>query len=367
MFMGNQPQRTAWQAVVDLAAGALWRVPGRFGLLRFLGPSYSLRCVVFHAISTTESSFTRGMGVNILPGNFEKALRFLVKYYTPVRLQDVLDDPGGRNLPPRPVLVTFDDGYASAVDAAVPLCRELRVPAVFFLNGAFVDNQRLAPDNLVCYVANVLGMEAVSAAARAVDRGKSSTFHALADIFTRFFPSISLGQRQEFLDALVDIGGINEARLATEAGLYVTREQVRNLASLDFEIGSHTYTHVRCRVLEPRTFRHEIDRNQMELEGLSGMRVRSFSVPYGSAVDLTEGLRSHLLDSGHKAAFLSQSVANKRGAGPFPLDRVSPRAHSEGAFFSEMEVLPRLRAIRNILAGRRDPGPLSRQRALGFR
>jgi peptidoglycan/xylan/chitin deacetylase (PgdA/CDA1 family) len=339
-------------------------MPGRFAFMRFLGPSYSLRCVVFHDVSVGESQFTRGMGVTMSPLLFERALRFLAEHYNPVRLQDVLDGREGRNLPPRAVLVTFDDGYASAVEAAVSLCRELRIPATFFLNAAFVDNRRLAPDNLVCYVANAFGMQTIDAAARVVLPGDTPKIKFLSDVFTRLFPSISLKERQDFLDALIKLSGINEGQLAKQAGLYVTGRQVGDLASLGFEIGSHTYTHVRCRSLSPLAFGEEIDRNLAELENLSGSKVRSFSLPYGSSADLSEGLRSHLHRSGYKAVFLSQSVANKRGADPFLLDRVSPRADDEATFFSELEVLPRLRALRNIMR-RSHSGAPRREHALG--
>ena len=90
-----------------------------------------------------------------------------------------------------------------------------------------------------------------------------------------------------------------------------------------------------------------MDRNKAELEALSGTKVRSFSLPYGSSTDLTRDLAEHLERSGHKAVFLSESVANPRGADPFHLDRVSTRAESDDTFFFEIEVLPRLRAVRN--------------------
>jgi hypothetical protein len=103
------------RAVLNLVGKALWRLPGRFGIARLLGPSFSLRCVIFHDISDTESSLTRGLGVTVTRANFEAALTFLTRHYTPVSLQEVLEGSHGRRLPPRPVLVTFDDAYASVV------------------------------------------------------------------------------------------------------------------------------------------------------------------------------------------------------------------------------------------------------------
>jgi peptidoglycan/xylan/chitin deacetylase (PgdA/CDA1 family) len=324
-------------------------MPGCFGIARILGPSYSLRCVVFHNISATVSPFTSGMGVCITPSNFEVALKFLAGYYTPVRLQDVLADSDGRGLPPRAVLVTFDDGYASVAEWAAPLCRKFGVPAIIFVNAAFLDNHRLAPDNLVCYVANVLGMEPINAAARAVKGTDVPKLQSLAEVFSCLFPALSLLEREAFLDALIHLAGISEVALAGEAGLYLTSKQLCDLASFDFEIGNHTYSHVRCRSLSRDNFDQEIDRNKAELETLSGRKVRSFSVPYGSSADLTSDLVGHLELSGHKAVFLSESVANPRGADRYHLDRVSTCADSDYSFFFEIEVLPRLRAIRNRL------------------
>jgi peptidoglycan/xylan/chitin deacetylase (PgdA/CDA1 family) len=96
--------------------------------------------VLFHDVSETESSFTKGLGVTVTPHNFETALRFLVKHYTPVSLRDVLSNPDGHNLPARPVLVTFDDGYASVCEFAAPICRKYHVPAVFFVSAECLDN-----------------------------------------------------------------------------------------------------------------------------------------------------------------------------------------------------------------------------------
>ncbi|MGC2764813.1 MAG: polysaccharide deacetylase family protein [Candidatus Acidiferrum sp.] len=334
-------------AAINLAAHAFWRVPGSFGIARILGPSYSLRCVVFHNISAVESPFTTGMSVSITPRKFEAALRFLTKYYTPVSLQDVLTHADGRGLPSRAVLVTFDDAYASVADSAAPLCRQFGVPAVFFVNAAFLDNQRLAPDNLVCYAANVLGMETIRAAAGTVRGVGPFKLQSLSEVFNRFFPAISLAERDVFLDALRQFAGINEGRLAKEAGLYLTSKQLGEMASFDFEIGNHTYTHVHGRSLSRQDFAPQLDRNKAELEAASGTKVRSFSQPYGSSKDLNRDLAEHLRRTGHEAVFLSESVANPRGADPFHLDRVSSRAESDDTFFFEMEVLPRLRAVRN--------------------
>jgi peptidoglycan/xylan/chitin deacetylase (PgdA/CDA1 family) len=129
----------------------------------------------------------------------------------------------------------------------------------------------------------------------------------------------------------------------------LTTEQLCSLASFGFEVGNHTYSHVHCRRLSQTELREEIDRNKSELEALSGTKVRSFSQPYGSSKDLTADLAAHLRQSGHEAVFLSESVANLHGADLFHLDRVNPRVQGDDSLFFDLEVLPRLRAVRNRL------------------
>lgn len=54
--------------------------------------------------------------------------------YTVVSLQQIVDARnGGRPLPPRAVLLTFDDGYASAFTKVFPLLKQYRYPAVMAL------------------------------------------------------------------------------------------------------------------------------------------------------------------------------------------------------------------------------------------
>jgi peptidoglycan/xylan/chitin deacetylase (PgdA/CDA1 family) len=348
---------------MDLAAQAFWHIPGRFGLANVFGPSYSLRCVVFHHISDEESPFTSGMNVRATIQEFEGALRFLTAHYSPVRLEDVLAATKGQQLPPRAVLVTFDDAYASVVEVAAALCQKYRVPAVFFVNAAFLDNQRLAPDNLICYVANAYGMGKINVAAGILRRNEIVRLHSLTEVFGSFLPSLTLEERKEFLEALAQSVGVNERQLAAETTLYLTSAQLRTLASFDFEIGNHTYTHVHCRGLAQRDFAQEIDRNKSELETVAGVKVRSFSQPYGSSKDLTRELASHLESSGHEAIFLSESVANPQGFDRFHLNRVNTRTDSDDSLFFDLEVLPRVRLMRNKLF--RGPKPTAPGQALG--
>ncbi len=163
----------------------IWRMPFRFSVANVLNPSYSLRCVLYHDISDSTSTFTNGLGVTVSTREFEEDLRFLAKHYTPVTLDEALCLSEHRDKKIRPVLLTFDDAYASVATQGAPLCQKYGIPAVLFVSGRFVDNQDMALDNLISHVANTRGFGAINKAA--CDALKSTVKLALSPRFARIF------------------------------------------------------------------------------------------------------------------------------------------------------------------------------------
>ncbi len=338
------------RATLNLVAGSLWYAPGSFGIARLLGSRYSLRSILFHHIADAETHFTKGLGVTVTRKQFVATLKFIKKHYTAVSLEEVIADPKGKHLPARPVLVTFDDAYASVSEFAAPLCFEFGIPAIIFVNGACVDNRQLALENLICYVENMCGLNTLKSAIQSVNVRRDLEIKSLGHVFSRFLPATSLAGRAAFRNALIQASGIIESELAAEAALYLSSEQLRGMVKFGFEIGNHTYSHANCRTLSGMEFAEEIDRNKAILNAVSGTNVRSFSVPYGSSVDLTDDLAEHLRVCGYKMAFLAEGQANTYwGSAPI-VDRVSIQALTNSGLFSEIEVLPRLRSIRRFLS-----------------
>ena len=75
---------------------------------------------------------------------FKQDLDFLLTHFKPVSLQDLLNSLGGKTtLPPRSFLLSFDDGFREMAEVVAPILKAKGVPAVFFLNSAFVDNHEL--------------------------------------------------------------------------------------------------------------------------------------------------------------------------------------------------------------------------------
>jgi peptidoglycan/xylan/chitin deacetylase (PgdA/CDA1 family) len=180
--------------------------------------------------------------------------------------------------------------------------------------------------------------------------------NSLDQIFTEFLPALPQTAVHEFRVSLASAAGINTSELARQAQLSVSTDQLCSLASSDFEIGNHTYSHVFCRSLQGGDFDREIVFNKTQLESMTGRPVRAFSVPYGTSADLTDELLAHLHRSGHEAAFLVESCTNTSRTDLHRLNRVSIHAKTNPDLFAEVEILPRLRSIRNLLSAKKAGG-----------
>jgi peptidoglycan/xylan/chitin deacetylase (PgdA/CDA1 family) len=242
-----------------------------------------------------------------------------------------------------PLLITFDDAYASVTRTAADICVGVGAPSVFFVNGAFVDNETLALDNLVAWIVNTMGMSPIAAAT-------GREFSNLKEFFGPYLASLPLDDRTLLYDRLADAMSVDPAQMAAEANLYVTSQDLADAANSGMTIGNHTWSHVHCRLLDPMGVEVEVAHNQRFLEAIVERPVDAFSFPYGSGIDATDEITSGLVQLGIKAAFLVDSRVNRVNPDVMRLFRVSAGSVDPSDLFTDLEVLPALRSLRDRIS-----------------
>lgn len=97
--------------------------------------------LMYHSISERPNADTRPHAVH--PAEFEQQLAHLKDGgYTPLTFGSLLAslDGTGPALPARPIVLTFDDGYADFHSAALPLLDRFGVPATVFVTSGWLDD-----------------------------------------------------------------------------------------------------------------------------------------------------------------------------------------------------------------------------------
>lgn len=95
--------------------------------------------LLYHSISDPSRD---PWGVRVSPSRFAEHMRILKERCTPMRLRDLDVALQSGDLPPRTVVVTFDDGYVDNLLTAKPAMERLGVPGTVFVASGYVGSDQ---------------------------------------------------------------------------------------------------------------------------------------------------------------------------------------------------------------------------------
>lgn len=245
------------------------------------------------AWSPVQSVFTRyARGPAVLahhgivdPEGFAAQLDFLIERYRPIAPSDLVGALDGRGvLPPRAVLITFDDADPTHLERALPLLRKRGLSALAFVVAGVLDTDR-----------PFWWHEAEALHARG---GQAS---ALPDVRTpsalvRRLKGLRNAERERALRELRATAAAPAPRAAQ-----LGRDDLKTLAAGGIEIGNHSLTHPILSHCPPAEARREVTEAHDRLTAAVGQPPRFFAYPNGDSDPTAEESLQRL---GYRAAFL---------------------------------------------------------------
>ncbi len=322
------------------------RIPGAGTLrraARWIRPSNPL-ILMYHRVSDTGPD---PWGLGVSPRHFTEHLQVLQRRACPVALRQL--PRRARKRGPRTVAVTFDDGYADNVLAALPLLRRHDIPATVFVTTALLGKARaqwwdaladllLRPGRLPNTLElTVRGRDFRWSIGASVEYGENAyACHrrwaagmqkppterqaVYLSIWELMLPLPDDEQRR-LLDTLAAWSGIPPTRAATHRML--SEGELMALGSDNLiEIGAHSVTHSVLPSLPFDAQRREVSESKRALEALIGKPVSSFSYPYGRT---SEPTLSVVRDAGFDRACTTRPASVAPNGDPFDLPRIAVR------------------------------------------
>jgi len=252
-------------------------------------PGVAVLC--YHGIRGDESGALPFHDLHVARSAFEGHCRVLRECCSPISAAQLLAALDGAPLPPRPVLVTFDDGYRSVLDHGLPILEEHGIPAVVFVYVAPIEHGEHFWFDSVC---RRRGVEAV-VAARGVPIAE---WRAIAE-------------------------GAADATHEADVHRPMTVEELRRLASSPLiEIGGHTMTHPTLALASVEEQRGEIETCRDALEALTGKRPAGFAYPYGLRPgDYSSETVTLIAEAGFQYAFSTRQQFARRDCNRFEIPR----------------------------------------------
>ena len=90
-----------------------------------------LTVFAFHDVSNTASEFAKQYGLVVSTELFERQIQWIKANFEIIHPSLIL---GGKQLPKRAAIITFDDGYRGTFENGLPVLERLGVPSIIFLN-----------------------------------------------------------------------------------------------------------------------------------------------------------------------------------------------------------------------------------------
>jgi peptidoglycan/xylan/chitin deacetylase (PgdA/CDA1 family) len=281
--------------------------------------------------------------LGVSPAHFAQQLQVLNTIANPVSLRDLISANADGDLPPRPVCITFDDGYADNLHAAKPALEKYRVPGTVFVTPGYLD----VPENLWWDELAKLVLDPATRQdeVRFSIKGNQYTYafqpQAGPDPHSKWRAwEPAPGARQiaylEIYNLLVKLPESERVqalaqlrRGATYADRRqhrcLTRTELRELAEGDLvEIGAHTLTHPVLAELPVEQQQHEIGGSKHQLEALTGKEITSFAYPYGKKNHYTRQTVQTVRDHGFVCACSNFGGLATRSSNRFALPRFQP-------------------------------------------
>lgn len=255
--------------------------------------------------------------------DFRWQMDVLAECFNVLPLAEAVELLENGRMPPRAVAITFDDGYRSLHDLALPILRERGLPAtVFVTSGHMADASSMWNDVILEAVRRLPG-PAVDLRDIGFDMYPLATTaerSASVNLLTERCKYLVPEQRALMLTRLQELAGADLSQC-----LMLTPEMIAALMANGVDIGGHTVTHPILARIDDGSAQREIEDNKRDLERITGRPVRLFAYPNGKyGADFDDRHMAMVRAAGYRAAFSTAAGVATRRHDQFQLPRSRP-------------------------------------------
>ncbi len=301
--------------------GLLW-------LLERLRRRGCLLVLNYHRIGSVEGFPLEDGLISATPADFRAQLAHVRRHFDLPGLEAVtrrVEDNFDFRRPT--ALVTFDDGYRDNYEIALPILKEMGVPAVFFICPRFTTNSPLPFWDRITYV-----FKTTRAGALALEYPfpfrvslREPTPAAAATRFLVALGSHRPGFDEERLFAhLEERAGVEVPVETLRQRLFMSWDEVRGLAAAGMSIGSHSLTHPILSYLPEAELRHEMVESKKVLERELACPIQTIAYPFGSPHAYNDLTRRLAEEAGYRLGFsLTGGINTPRQRDRFDVRRLA--------------------------------------------
>jgi peptidoglycan/xylan/chitin deacetylase (PgdA/CDA1 family) len=210
---------------------------------------------------------------------------------------------GDRELPARPLLITFDDGYRDNYEHAFPILRQRGMPVLMFITTDFIGRSRPFYWDQLARAFRHTRKSTVSIEGLGVFRWTDSKQRARAmHEIIRKLKLLPNQEKERFVGLILEALETN-SHPAYGKSLAMDWDQIREMAANGVSIGGHTHTHPILTRIPLEQARDEIRTCMAMIETEIGQPASTFAYTNGLEADFNQEHERILEEIGVQVAF----------------------------------------------------------------
>jgi peptidoglycan/xylan/chitin deacetylase (PgdA/CDA1 family) len=226
----------------------------------------------YHHVTGTPCPYTDRLDICRTPEVFAEQIAYLTRNFEVVPFSVLLRNPHRKNM----VAVTFDDGYHSVLDQALPVLEKYRCPAKIFLNAAQTRGEPGWLNKLSAVLGHHGGLPPAALMSACIPDWGLDEVPSVFHYWNQFAPERTI--------PAVDRAFAACTGLPDHRGLFLSRREITGLLPHPLlEWGSHSARHYPLDRLGSSDLSAEVEGGHTELKSWMGERLQGFAVPFGTA------------------------------------------------------------------------------------
>lgn len=258
---------------------------------------------------------------------FDAIVRYVAATYRVMTLKEAVGHMEQGVLPPRSLVITFDDGYADNAEVALPILQRYGAPATFFVSTGFLDGGRMWNDSVIECI-RACRHDQIDLGVFDLGRRSLTTPTERSQVIDALLPRIkylTLSGREKAIARLLRLCDVAEL----PRNLMMHSEQVIAMHRAGMEIGAHTVNHPILTSITPSEAEFEIAEGRRRLESLIDAPVVSFAYPNGKpGQDYDHTHVAMVRDLGYRGSVSTSPGVAKVGDDMYQLPRFTPWGRS---------------------------------------
>ena len=198
---------------------------------------------------------------------FEKELDFFLKFFKPVPLEFLL----GNEKKNEPVMhISFDDGLRECAEVVAPVLLKKGIPATFFVNTGFIDNQQLFHRYKGSFILSEIEKLPIE---------KVEKINQKFPGFKSYLLQTGYSEKNTLERIAFDLG-IDWKDVLLRYQPYLSLEQLKKLQNQGFTIGGHSHEHPEFYQISDKEKVQEIKKSMDWLQEKLDVPLKVFSFPF---------------------------------------------------------------------------------------